>query len=127
MTILKNGKKTPWQILNEYPPALVRLLAKETISPKHIRALSDQEVAIKAELPLDKVRQLSRTMTWGDVEISVAQSFCQGCNFDPFSYSDRNRARAYSRSSAKFSYLKSSGFWESTFLPIIKLLNATKS
>lgn len=115
-------KRSPWGILIEFPPPLIRLLAKEMISRKHIRALSDREVAIGAEMSLDKVRSISRSKTWDDISVLELKMFCSGCNFDPFDYKDRNRVRAYSRNTPKFSYLKSSPYWSDTFLPLIKLL-----
>lgn len=128
MKIFKSGKRTPWEILEEYPPALVRLLARRQFSPKHVRAMSDQEVAVGAELPVAEVIKISRMTNWDNLLIGKIRSFCEGCNFDPFNCYDRNRARAYTRSSAKFSYLKQSGHWDTTFLPIIKILeNAKKS
>lgn len=124
MTKLKNGreKKSPWGILIEFPPPLVRLLAKEPVSKKHVRALSDREVAIGAELPLERVRSISRTKSWDTVPMGEIKKFCVGCNFDPFDYRDRNRVRAYSRNTPKFSYLKASPFWSDTFLPLIKIM-----
>jgi hypothetical protein len=123
-----NGKKrTPWQILVEFPPPLVRLLAKEPISRKHIRALSDQEVAIVAELPLDRVRAISRKLNWDSIPVGEMKRFCMGCRFDPFDYRDRNRMRAYSRNGPKFSYLKASPHWRDTFLPVIRILENAQS
>jgi hypothetical protein len=124
MTDANNGreKRSPWGILTEFPPPLVRLLAKEHISKKHIRALSDREVAIGGELSLDRVRSISRTKSWDNISILELRSFCRGCNFDPFDYRDRNRVRAYSRNAPKFSYLKASPYWSDTFLPLIKIL-----
>lgn len=128
MTTSKSGKKTPWEILEEYPPALVRLLARRQFAPKHVRAMSDQEIAVGGELPVVEIQKISRMTSWDSLPISKIKSFCLGCNFDPFNCYDRNRARAYTRSSAKFSYLKQSGHWETVFLPLIKLLeNAQKS
>ena len=118
----RSGKKTPWGILIEFPPPLVRLLAKESVSKKHIRALSDREVAIGAELPLERIRSISRARNWDDITLAEIRSFCGGCKFDPFDYRDRNRVRAYSRNTPKFSYLKISPFWTDTFLPLIKIL-----
>lgn len=123
MMQLKNGKKrTPWGILNEYPPPLIRLLAREKIGSKHVRALSDQEIAIKGEFPLDRVLQISRTLSWDSVPVGEVMRFCYGCNFDPFDWKNRNKMRAYTRKGAKFSYLKASPYWKSSFLPLIKVL-----
>ena len=133
MTKLRSGrvekkpKKTPWGIIVEFPPPLVRLLAKESVSFKHVRALSDREVAIGAEMPLDDVRRISRLSSWDDVTISEMRRFCHGCRFDPFDYRDRNRVRAYSRNSPKFSYLKASPYWSETFQPLIRILKNAES
>lgn len=128
MKTSKIGKRTPWQILEEYPPALVRLLARRQFSPKHVRAMSDQEIAVGAEMPVAEIVKISRMTHWDDLLIRKIRSFCKGCNFDPLNCYDRNRARSYTRSSGKFSYLKQSGHWGTTFLPIIKILeNAKKS
>jgi hypothetical protein len=90
--------------------------------------MSDQEVAVIAELPVVSVRKISRQVSWDSIVIPDIKAFCKGCNFDPFDCYDRNRARAYTRSSGKFSYLKQSGNWEETYLPLIKILeNAKKS
>lgn len=115
-------KRSPWGILIEFPPPLIRLLAKESISSKHIRALSDREVAIGAEMPLDRVRAISRSKSWDKITLGELRMFCAGCNFDPFDYKDRNRVRAYSRNAPKFSYLKASPYWNDTFLPLIRIL-----
>ena len=128
MMQLKNGKKrTPWGILNEYPPPLIRLLAREKIGIKHIRALSDQEVAIKGEFPMARIQEISRTKSCDPIPIGEIMRFCYGCNFDPFDWQDRNRMRAYSRKGAKFSYLRQSPHWKEVFLPLIKVLENAKS
>lgn len=129
MTTSKSGrKKSPWGILESYPPALVRLLARKQYAAKHVRAMSDQEIAVGAELPVGEVRRLSRLTEWDSVPIGKIKDFCEGCNFDPFDCQDRNRARAYTRIAGKFSYLKQSPHWDKTFLPIIRILeNAKKS
>jgi hypothetical protein len=126
MITSKNGRKTPWEILNDYPPALVRLLARKQFSPKHVRAMSDQEVAVAAEMPVSEIQRISKLVSWDTLVIPKIQAFCTGCNFDPFDCYDRNRARAYTRSSAKFSYLKQSGNWSTTYLPLIKILADAK-
>ena len=90
--------------------------------------MSDQEVAIIAELNVVDVIRISKQTSWDKILIPEIKAFCKGCNFDPFNCYDRNRARAYTRSSGKFSYLKQSGNWKETFLPLIKILeNAQKS
>jgi hypothetical protein len=116
----KNGKQTPWQILIKYPPVFVRLYAKERTGQRMHCALSDQEVAIRSNLPVDRVRKISRMTSWEDITIGDAKRFCKGCNFDPFNYLDRNRISAYSRRGT-YAFLRRSDHWDSTFLPLIKI------
>jgi hypothetical protein len=115
-----NGKKSPWEILTNYPPVFVRLYAKERSGARMHRALSDQEVAIRGNLPADVVRRLSRMTTWDNVTVGDAHKFCIGCNFDPFNYLDRNRISAYSKR-CSWAFLRRSDHWDTTFLPLIKI------
>ena len=48
--------KSCWKILEEHPPALVRLLARRRLKGKLVSAMSAQEVAIQAGLPLSRCR-----------------------------------------------------------------------
>jgi hypothetical protein len=102
---LNNGKRNPWRILEKFPPVLVRLLAKKAVATKHVRAVSDEEIAIKGGLSLDKVRHISKQTLWDIIPIGDAERFCIGCGFDPFNCYDRNRAMAYNRTSASYTYL----------------------
>ena len=116
----KNGKLTPWEILNKYPPVYVRLYAKERSGSRMHCALSDQEIAIRGNLPLDSVVRISKLTSWESVLIGDAEKFCKGCNFDPFNYLDRNRISAYSRKGT-YAFLRRSEHWKTTFLPLIKI------
>ena len=116
------GTRSPWKVLKRFPPVLVRLLAKEPVARKHVRALSNQEVAIRAEMPLQRVAEISSKTSWDDVPIGEAERFCRGCGFDPFNCYDRNRAMAYNRTNARFTYLRVSPYWAKTFKPLIKVL-----
>jgi len=122
-----NGKKSPWEILTKYPPVFVRLYAKERSGSRMHCALTDQEIAIRSSLPLEKVRSISRETSWGNVKIGDAERFCMGCNFDPFNYQDRNRISAYSKR-CSWAFLRRSDHWNTTFLPLIKIFqNAQNS
>lgn len=117
----KNGKRSPWEILNKYPPVFVRLYAKERSGERIHCALSDQEVAIRSGLHPDAISRISRMTSWDDVTIGEAKAFCLGCNFDPFDYTDRNRLAAYTRRGT-YAFLRRSPNWKSTFLPLIEIL-----
>ena len=73
----KNGKLTPWEILNKYPPVFVRLYAKERSGSRMHCALSDQEIAIRGNLPLDSVVRISKLTSWESVLIGDAEKFCK--------------------------------------------------
>ena len=124
---LENGKRNPWRTLEKFPPVLVRLLARRPIATKHVRAISDEEVAIGAGLTLDKVKHISRQTAWSSIPIGDAESFCKGCGFDPFNCYDRNRALAYCRTQPSYTYLKVSPYWDNTFKPLISLLSAANT
>lgn len=112
-----------WKKLNDFPPPLVRCLARVKARGRAVRALTDQEVAIgSGGLTTIKVRELSKFTNWSEVPIGDAKKFCDGCRFDPFSSADRNRAGAYMRSNPQFIFLRHHPHWESTFLPLVKLI-----
>ena len=131
-----NGKikRSPWSILEKYPPVLVRLLARTWTDGANggsshgaVRALSDEEVAIDSGLPIDAVREISKLTSWGTVPMGAVRLFCIGCHFDPFNYWDRNRTSAYTRTNPKFTYLKKSPHWVGVFRPLIKILEDAKN
>ena len=117
----KIGKRSPWEILNKYPPVFVRLYAKERSGERIHCALSDQEIAIRSGLDPEHVRWISEQTTWDHVGVGDARNFCNGCNFDPFCYQDRNRLTAYTRKGT-YAFLRRSAHWRSTFVPLIKIL-----
>jgi len=112
-----------WDYLEDYPPPLVRLLARRPISGKHVVALENEEIAIAAGFSVDRVIEISKSNDWRDVTLGEMQDFCKACRFDPTDCFDRNRARAYKeRPSVKWTYLKKSPSWESFFVPLIRHL-----
>ena len=69
----ENGKRNPWRTLEKFPPVLVRLLARRPIATKHVRAVSDEEIAISAGLPLSKVKHISKQAQWSAMPIGDAR------------------------------------------------------
>jgi hypothetical protein len=125
------NRKSPWKILHAHPPALVRLCARRPVKGKTIRAVSIQEIAITSGLPLERVREISQSVNWDNITIPEAERFIAGCNFDPLSSNDRNRQSAYNRScqnrKPQFKFLKASPWWETEFLPLIRLLQSQRA
>ena len=127
MKSIDGKKRNPWRILEKFPPVLVRLLAKKSVATKHVRAVSDEEIAVNAQLPLNVVKHISKQTTWDSIPIGDAERFCAGCGFDPFNCYDRNRAMAYNRTSPRYTYLKVSPYWSNTFKPLIAILRAANT
>ena len=84
--------------------------------------MSDEEVALRAEIPVTRIREIASSTNWDNIPIDDARKFCGACNFDIFNSADRNRAGAYLRKGAKFMYLKVSPHWKTTFLPLIQTM-----
>ena len=113
-----------WKWFDKYPPPLVRCLARRKLSGSHVVAMSDEEVALRADIPVTRIKEISTKTRWNDIPIEEAKSFCDACNFDIFNSADRNRAGAYLRKGAKFQYLKVSPHWKTTFLPLIQVMKS---
>jgi len=115
------NKFNNWDLLDTYPPGLIRCLARRRLQGKRVEALSDDDVAAGAQLPVERIRQISMELSWDNVRVGEMRAFCCGCNFDPTKSLDRNRAKAYAgKRLARFIYLRKSPWWNSVFLPIIK-------
>jgi hypothetical protein len=84
---------SPWSFLDEFPPSIVRLMAREGRGRAN-RWLTDEEVAIASGLTLDRVNELKLKQSWDDVVLSDIRKFCAGCGFDPTSSHDR-RTKVY--------------------------------
>ena len=112
--------KETWGLVDKYPPHLVRLLAKRRTGAKQIAALSDEDIAIMSQIPLDRVREIYRSSEW-KCSVQEMRAFCSACDFDPENSIDRNRLSAYKnqRGGPKFTYLRKSPWWSSVFKPLI--------
>jgi len=110
-----------WKYLDKYPPCLVRLMARRKVGPskRAVEALSNQEIAVSADISVEEVASISMDIGWNNVTIGQAKQFCAACNFDPFNSMDRNRASAYLRAGAPFRYLAKHPHWETFFKPLI--------
>ena len=105
----------------------VRLLARRPVHGQRVQgsraiALTEEEIAIAAGLPLRRVREISGMLHWRRVEIGEARLFCEGCRFDPLNSADRNRARAYFRTlgHSRPTYLVSSPQFRTRIAPMMR-------
>ena len=113
-------KTTFWQILEKYPPPLIRLMARRKVGTKQVVALTDEEIAIDAKLPLPLVQNIYWAKSWDDIPFGHVRRFVAACNFDPTVAADRNRATAYlhQKGGPRYHYLKASPLWSSLFQPL---------
>lgn len=110
-------------------------MARRKVAPgsKHVRAVSIEEIAIAAGLPLARVQAIAGSMSWDHITIPEAERFVAACGFDPLNPNDRNRKKAYERTCQKrpptkrFAYLRNSPWWEKEFLPLIQRLQSRKA
>jgi hypothetical protein len=114
-----------WDILKVYPPCIVRVLAKrKSRDRRDAEAMTDEEIAISGDIPLEVVEWLSGLDSWDSVKIGLAKRFCAACNFDPMSGEDRNRAGAYVRKIGRYRYLEKSPVWKTQIEPRLRNLKA---
>jgi hypothetical protein len=120
-----------WKLLRDHPPALIRLFSRRVFAPKHVRAVSIQEIAIASGMPLSRVKEIAQSVTWDDVTITEAERFCVGCNFDPLNPVHRNRQSAYERTCKtrphRLEFLLKAPWWESELKPLIEKLRRAKN
>lgn len=122
-----------WEALEAFPPILVRLAARRCVAGKNVVALSHQEIAITAGIPLTRVVQISESFSFDDVTVGETRRFCAACNFDPTRPADRERQREYLRQCQIRQmhqppyYLRHSPWWESQFQPLILRLRLIKT
>lgn len=118
-----------WNALAAFPPILVRISARRRVGGNNCCALSSQEIAIVADIPLDRVREISEQPIWDHITIGEAERFCKACNFDPTNPADLKRQREYARSCqtnpnrVPFLYLRRSPWWTTEFKPLVDLLS----
>jgi len=98
---------TFWQKLDQYPPVLIRLLAR---SPEGV-ALTDEQIARGFDPAL--LAWLSVKKSWDDVPVQHVRGFLAACRAD---FNDRNWVRLNNRytrrdSKAKFTHLLKSPEW----------------
>jgi hypothetical protein len=65
------------QTLDNYPPFLVRALAREDGA-----ALTMRQIAAKSGLPLRTVCRIAARLSWDGVKHEKVYAFCVGCNFN---------------------------------------------
>lgn len=125
----KRSKRHPclWDCMRHYPPFYVRILAKKKRAVFEDLAMSDEEVTIRSGLTINRMREISRMRNWADVTLGEFKAFAVGCDFDLTNPADRRRIIQYKyvckkRRKRPFLYVTKSKLFESTFLPLIRMM-----
>ncbi len=118
---------TTWTHLEKFPPPYVRLLAKRRGGGTSDMAIPDAEIAVRADMEIDRVREISRSSSWDEIPLGELRRFLIACDFDPTNADDRQRVSVYEsictkRNTVPFHYLRRSPKWESEFLPLVRML-----
>lgn len=127
---LNSDSQTLWDLLDEFPPIVVRLTARRITAGKNVAGLSSAEIAIASGIPLSRIMDIANSISWDDITVSETRLFCSACNFDPTNSAHRKRQREYIRSCQKRhpnrppNYLFRSPHWETEFLQLINRLRS---
>lgn len=119
---------TCWDYLRAFPPISVRLAARRKITVSSVLALSNRELAIRTNIPLSRIIEISESFSWDDVTISEAERFCEACEFDPTIYAHRERQMTLISRCLKTQvnraprFLRKSPSWPTEFMPLLKRL-----
>lgn len=120
-------RPTVWEYLDAFPPPYCRCLAKEPGSGVADLAVTDADLAIRSDIAIDRVREISRMENWEGVPLGEIRAFFNGLNFDPTEAECRKRVSQYqrvcqTRNVVPFLYLRKSPKWESEFQPLLLMI-----
>lgn len=112
----KKSKPTFWERAEQYPPCLVRLLARHNYG----RVLTDQEIAARScGLPWQLVCALGQCTDWRGLDIYTMRLFLCGCGVDFENAKQMHRIGEYLRKTPSWRHLKMSPEWLTRWLPLI--------
>lgn len=109
--------------LDRFPPLVCRLLAREGESNRHIKPLTDDQIAERSGLSISRVKALSWLVDWKGVEVYEMLAFSKGCGVD---LSDRSKLAKHlqyvrSKRNRTWQYLKKHHEWDSRWSQMITL------
>lgn len=108
---------TFYQYTREFPPILVRLLARRKNGPP----LTTQDIAwhVPSMLTDYEINTISQCTDWDSVPFGKMHAFLVGCGMDFTDPVAMNRKKTYLRSAHKFGYLRKSPEFETILKPLI--------
>lgn len=104
-----------WITLERFPPVAIRLFARTPgYGPK---AITDEEIAERSGLTIQRVSVLSRLVSWDTVQVGEMRAFMTGCLLDPADPKEIRRISQYINKGlvGKFRYLRRSPMWHAQF------------
>src|ERR1041385_5542349 len=106
-----------WQLLERYPPILIRLLARRPHGPP----LLLEEIAVRSGLSPVHIVAISMQCTWTGVDPYQIKAFMIGCNADIIGdQTSFERIRKYLSKRPTWKYLRTSTYWRSTYEPMLR-------
>ena len=112
------------QRLNDFPPILCRLLARNKNGPPltavEIADRSTQTPGVKSPLVPVQVENISQCINWEKIHILDALAFMYGCRVDLTDAKEFRRIKDYLSKKPNFRFLRQSPEWKSYWLPLMK-------
>lgn len=108
-----------WQKLEEFPPIVCRLLARERAISGGIKALTSSVIAQRAGMTAMEINSLSWLSSWESVPLGKIRPFMEACGVDLTNKSILRTQASYIRRGAAFKYLKRSPDWDKIYKPLI--------
>lgn len=117
--------KTFWNKLDDFPPAMCRLLARTSTPRGGVRPLTNEEIASHWRLTdptrtSSDVMSFSWRMSWDGVPLGQVRGFTEACGIF---LEDRNNLRkhaVYIRRIPTWKYLQRSSLWKELFEPLAR-------
>ncbi len=78
----KGPRPSLFDLLADYPPPYVRLLAKLPGGGRSLLAISDAELAISSGISLTRIREIAYSLNWEDIKFGEIRAFLSACHFD---------------------------------------------
>lgn len=104
-----------WTKAEEFPPILVRLLARR----RHGPPLTDEEISRASGIPIYQVFLISQSLDWKGIDIPTMRAFLQACGLDFEDWRQMDRVKRYGHSRPTWQYLRKSPLWKPYFEPLM--------
>lgn len=107
-----------WKRAHQYPPFVVRLLARKRNGPWY----TGDEIADRCSLTSYEVSVISVQTSWDDIPLGKMREFLKGCGLDFTDVRCMNRVQTYLTTKNRFHYLKSNETFRKIYAPLLAKL-----